>query len=60
MHDVRQVAADISAGLGTIGGFVKDPILYEHLTALLDGARRSWILRTVIQSTVHKGQEGER
>jgi phospholipid/cholesterol/gamma-HCH transport system substrate-binding protein len=60
MHDVRQVAADISAGRGTVGGFVKDPTLYENLTALLDGARRSWILRTVIQSSVHKGQEAAR
>jgi phospholipid/cholesterol/gamma-HCH transport system substrate-binding protein len=60
MRDFRQVAADVAEGRGTIGGFIKDPTLYENLTALLDGARRSWILRTVIQSTVNKGQEGER
>jgi phospholipid/cholesterol/gamma-HCH transport system substrate-binding protein len=60
MRDFRQVSADIAEGRGTIGGFIKDPTLYENLTALLDGARRSWILRTVIQSTVNKGQEGER
>jgi phospholipid/cholesterol/gamma-HCH transport system substrate-binding protein len=60
MRDFRQVSDDIAAGRGTIGGFIKDPTLYENLTALLDGARRSWILRTVIQSTVGKGQEGER
>jgi phospholipid/cholesterol/gamma-HCH transport system substrate-binding protein len=60
LHDFRQVAADIAEGRGTIGGFIKDPTLYENLTALLEGARRSWILRTVIQSTVNKGQEGER
>jgi hypothetical protein len=60
MHDSRQIAADIAAGRGTVGGFIKDPTFYENLTALLEGARRSWILRTVIQSTVNKGQEGER
>jgi phospholipid/cholesterol/gamma-HCH transport system substrate-binding protein len=60
MRDFRQVAADIAEGRGTIGGFIKDPTLYENLTSLLEGARRSWILRTVIQSTVNKGQEGER
>ena len=59
MHDFRQVASDIAAGRGTIGGFVKDPTLYENLTALLDGTRRSWILRTLIRSTVEKGQEGD-
>jgi phospholipid/cholesterol/gamma-HCH transport system substrate-binding protein len=56
MRDFRQVAADIAAGRGTVGGFIKDPTLYENLTSLLEGARRSWILRTVIQSTVNKGQ----
>jgi phospholipid/cholesterol/gamma-HCH transport system substrate-binding protein len=60
MRDSRQIAADIAAGRGTVGGFITDPTLYENLTALLEGARRSWILRTVIQSTVNKGQEGER
>jgi phospholipid/cholesterol/gamma-HCH transport system substrate-binding protein len=60
MRDSRQIAADIAAGRGTVGGFIKDPTFYENLTALLEGARRSWILRTVIQSTVNKGQEGER
>ena len=58
-HDVANTA-DIAAGQGTVGGFIKDPTFYENLTALLEGARRSWILRTVIQSTVNKGQEGER
>jgi len=60
VHNFRQVAADIAEGRGTVGGFIKDPTLYENLTALLEGARRSWILRTVIQSTVNKGQDGER
>jgi phospholipid/cholesterol/gamma-HCH transport system substrate-binding protein len=60
MHDSRRITADIAAGRGTVGGFITDPTLYENLTALLEGARRSWILRTVIQSTVNKGQEGER
>lgn len=58
--NLRQVTGDVAAGRGTVGGFIKDPTLYENLTALLEGARRSWILRTVIQSTVGKGQEGER
>ncbi len=60
MHDFRQIASDIAEGRGTVGGFIKDPTLYENLTALLEGARRSWILRTVIQSTVNKGQGPER
>lgn len=57
VHDLRQVADDVANGRGTLGGFLKDPTLYENLTALLDGARRSWILRSVIESTVSKGKE---
>ncbi|MGH8059153.1 MAG: hypothetical protein ACREOH_18275, partial [Candidatus Entotheonellia bacterium] len=60
VRDLRQVAADIANGRGTLGGFLKDPTLYENLTALLDGARRSWILRSVIESTVSKGKDHER
>jgi phospholipid/cholesterol/gamma-HCH transport system substrate-binding protein len=59
MHDFRQVAADIANGRGTLGGFIKDPTLYENLTSLLGGAQRSWILRSIIQSTVNKGQNAE-
>jgi len=60
VRDLRQVAADIADGRGTLGGFLKDPTLYENLTALLDGARRSWILRSVIESTVSKGKDHAR
>ena len=59
MHDFRQVASDLANGRGTLGGFIKDPTLYEHLTSLLGGAQRSWILRSIIQSTVNKGQNAE-
>ena len=58
VHDVRQVAADIAEVRGTVGGLIKAPTLDENLTALLEGARRSWILRTVMQSAVNTGQEG--
>jgi hypothetical protein len=43
VHDVRQVAADIAEVRGTVGGLIKAPTLDENLTALLEGARRSWI-----------------
>ena len=58
VHDVRQVAADIAEVRGTVGGLIKAPTLDENLTALLEGARRSWIVRTVIQSAVNTGPEG--
>jgi hypothetical protein len=58
MHDSCQIAADIAAGQAPSVASSKTQ-LYENLTAF-GGARRSWILRTVIQSTVNKGQDGER
>ncbi len=60
IHELHQVAADVAEGRGTIGGLLRDPTLYENLTALIEGARRSWLLRTVIESTVSKGKDRER
>ena len=46
----------IARGEGTLGAFLVDPTVYENLTALLEGARRSWILRWAIRSTLESGR----
>ncbi len=40
----------IDEGEGTLGLLVNDPTLYYDLKALTGGARRSWILRTLVGS----------
>ncbi|MEE9123177.1 MAG: MlaD family protein [candidate division NC10 bacterium] len=56
---LKEITAKIAQGDGTLGALLVDPTVYENLTALLEGARRSWILRWVIRSTLESGREAE-
>ncbi|MFQ5802166.1 MAG: MlaD family protein [Candidatus Methylomirabilales bacterium] len=58
-HHLKEITAKIARGDGTLGAFLVDPTVYENLTALLEGARRSWILRGVIRSAVESGREAK-
>ena len=60
--DMRGVAGDLQTittrlrqGEGTIGGLLEDPTVYEDLSALLRGANRSTLLRSLIRSTREEG-----
>lgn len=60
--DVRQLTADLRAiatglreGEGTLGALLEDPTVYEDLAALLRGANRSLLLRSLIRSTREAG-----
>jgi phospholipid/cholesterol/gamma-HCH transport system substrate-binding protein len=60
--DVRALAADLQTitarlrqGEGSIGGLLEDPTVYEDLSALLRGANRSWLLKSLIRSTREDG-----
>jgi phospholipid/cholesterol/gamma-HCH transport system substrate-binding protein len=60
--DVRVLAADLQVittrlrqGEGTIGGLLEDPTVYEDLSALLRGANRSVLLKSLIRSTREDG-----
>ncbi len=53
--DLRVVTERLREGEGTIGGLLEDPTVYEDLSALLRGANRSWVLRSLIRSTLEEG-----
>ncbi len=57
---LKEISEKIARGEGTLGGFLVDPTVYEDLTALLEGTQRSWMLRSVIQSTMESGREAQR
>jgi phospholipid/cholesterol/gamma-HCH transport system substrate-binding protein len=66
-ENVRAVAADLQSitarlrqGEGTIGGLLEDPTVYEDLSALLRGANRSTLLKSLIRSTVEEGAREKR
>jgi len=54
-EDLRVITARLRDGEGTIGGLLEDPTVYEDLSALLRGANRSWVLRSLIRSTLEEG-----
>ncbi|MBI3779582.1 MAG: MCE family protein [candidate division NC10 bacterium] len=57
---LKEISEKIARGEGTLGGFLVDPTVYEDLTALMEGAQRSWILRSVIRSTLESGREAQK
>jgi phospholipid/cholesterol/gamma-HCH transport system substrate-binding protein len=55
--DLQIVVARLRQGEGTLGGLLEDPTVYEDLSALLRGANRSLLLRSLIRSTRESGAE---
>lgn len=59
-NDLQSVVAKVRRGEGTLGALVEDPTLYEDLSALLRGANRSTLLRSLIRSTREEGAKEKR
>ncbi len=53
--DLQSVATRLRQGEGTLGALLEDPTVYEDLSALLRGANRSLLLRSLIRSTREDG-----
>ena len=56
MANLRAVTERLKAGEGTMGGLLEDPTVYENLVQFLEGARRSFLLRALIRSTIDSGR----
>ncbi len=54
-EDLQTVVSRLRQGEGTLGALLEDPTVYEDLSALLRGANRSLLLRTLIRSTREDG-----
>jgi phospholipid/cholesterol/gamma-HCH transport system substrate-binding protein len=55
MANLRAITDRVRAGEGTVGALIDDPTVYENLAAFLDGARRSYLLRALIRSSIGAG-----
>jgi phospholipid/cholesterol/gamma-HCH transport system substrate-binding protein len=55
MANLRAVTDRLKAGEGTVGALLSDPTVYENLVQFLEGARRSFLLRSLIRSTIPSG-----
>src|SRR6266545_2137397 len=58
MANLRALSERLKAGEGTLGALLEDPTVYENLVQFLDGAQRSFLLRTLIRSTIGAGGAG--
>ena len=58
MANLRAVTDRLKQGEGTVGALLEDPTVYENLVQFLEGSRRSFLLRTLIRSTIDAGDSG--
>jgi len=52
MSNLRVITDRLKSGEGTVGGLLEDPTVYENLAAFLEGAQRSYLLRSLIRSSI--------
>ena len=52
MANLRGLSDRLKTGDGTLGALIDDPTVYENLVQFLDGAQRSFLLRTLMRSTL--------
>ena len=55
MANLKAISEKINEGEGTVGLLIADPTIYERLVTILDGAQRSFLLRSMIKSLGDKG-----
>jgi len=59
MSNLRVVSEKLKSGEGTVGALIEDPAVYESLVSFLEGAQRSFLLRSLVRSTIQTGQAGQ-
>lgn len=47
--NLKEITTKINEGEGTLGALIADPTVYEQLVGILDGAQRSFLLRSLIR-----------
>ena len=60
LANLRAITEKINEGEGTLGALIADPTLYERLSSILDGASRSFLLRSFIRGLGKKPANGKR
>jgi phospholipid/cholesterol/gamma-HCH transport system substrate-binding protein len=56
VKNLKAITDKINSGEGTLGALIADPTIYDRLAAILDGAQRSVILRSLIRGL---GKDGK-
>jgi phospholipid/cholesterol/gamma-HCH transport system substrate-binding protein len=59
LANLRAVSEKLKSGEGTVGALIEDPTVYENLVTFLEGAQRSFLLRSLVRSTIQTGKTGQ-
>jgi phospholipid/cholesterol/gamma-HCH transport system substrate-binding protein len=59
LANLRAITEQLQEGQGTLGALIVDPTLYERLSRLLDGASRSFLLRSLIRGLGKQNDDGK-
>jgi phospholipid/cholesterol/gamma-HCH transport system substrate-binding protein len=59
MANLKAISEKVKDGEGTLGALIADPTLYERLVTILEGAQRSFLLRSLIRGLGEKGEESK-
>jgi len=59
-ENLNAILAKVRRGEGTLGAFVNDPTLYEDLTIITGGAKRSGMVKRVVKYTIKKYEKGQK
>jgi len=57
--NLKAISQKINEGEGTVGALITDPAIYERLVTILDGAQRSFLLRSMIRGLGDKGTKSK-
>jgi phospholipid/cholesterol/gamma-HCH transport system substrate-binding protein len=57
--NLKAISEKINEGEGTVGLLIADPTIYERLVAILDGAQRSFLLRSMIRGLGDRGAKSK-
>jgi phospholipid/cholesterol/gamma-HCH transport system substrate-binding protein len=57
LANLRAITERIKEGDGTVGALIADPTVYERLAAILDGASRSFLLRSLLRGLGDSGAD---
>ena len=60
LANLKSITEKINEGEGTLGALIADPTIYERLSSILDGASRSFLLRSFIRGLGKKPADGKR
>ncbi len=60
LANLKSITEKLNEGEGTLGALIADPTIYERLSSILDGASRSFLLRSFIRGLGKKPADGKR